>query len=100
MKNSKPYKLLFLPSAEKEWKKLGEAVKVQFRKKLRERLEEPRVPSAALRGMSDCYKIKLHDAGYRLIYQVWDEVVTVTVIAVGRRDQDIYAKAGTRQSLL
>jgi hypothetical protein len=25
-------------------------------------MEQPRVPSAALSGMADCYKIKLHQA--------------------------------------
>lgn len=37
--------------------------------------------------MADCYKIKLRQAGYRLIYRVDDDVVTVSVIAVGKRDK-------------
>ena len=37
--------------------------------------------------MADCYKVKLRQAGYLLIYRVDDDVVTVSVIAVGKRDK-------------
>ena len=40
---SMSYELAFLPSARKEWDKLGATLKAQFRKKLAERLEAPRV---------------------------------------------------------
>ncbi|MFO7727447.1 MAG: hypothetical protein R6X11_03880 [Desulfonatronovibrio sp.] len=54
--------------------------------------------AAALSGMMDCYKIKLRSAGYRLIYRVEDELMFVTVIAVGKRDkQKVYAAARSRQ---
>ena len=62
-----PYYLAFLPSARKEWDALGRNVREQFRKKLIERLESPRLASAKLSGMPDCYKIKLRAAGYRLV---------------------------------
>jgi mRNA-degrading endonuclease RelE of RelBE toxin-antitoxin system len=45
-----------------------------FKKKLEERLANPRVPSAALHRMPDCYKIKLRTSGYRLVYRVEDDV--------------------------
>lgn len=68
-----------------------------MKKKLAERLVEPRVPSAALSGMPDCYKVKLRQAGYRLIYRVDDSVLYVTVLASGRRDKDqAYARAARR----
>ena len=35
------YKLAFNESALKEWKKLGHTLQVQFKKKLKERLENP-----------------------------------------------------------
>ncbi|MCP1660390.1 type II toxin-antitoxin system RelE family toxin [Neisseria perflava] len=82
------YKLIMLPSAEAEWDKLDGSIRQQFRKKLKERLENPRVPSAALHNLPDCYKIKLRSTGYRLVYQVRDNIVTVTVISVGRRDKN------------
>ena len=88
------YRLEFLPSARKEWDKLGATIRQQFVKKLRERLEHPRVPSSALHGMPDHYKIKLRQLGYRLVYRVSDEVVTVTVIAVGKRERgEVYEVA-------
>ena len=91
------YELAFLESALKEWRKLGPAVRDQFKEKLRERLANPKVPSARLHGMPDSYKIKLRAAGYRLVYRVDDGVVLVTVIAVGRRDKGlVYLEAGRR----
>ncbi len=91
------YKLNFRSKARKEWNNLNATVRVQFSKKLDKVLENPRIPAAALQGMRDCYKIKLRDAGYRLVYQVEDEVVTVTVIAIGRRDGEVYENAAIRQ---
>jgi mRNA interferase RelE/StbE len=80
------YKLAFNESALKEWKKLGHTIREQF--KLAERLLNPRVPASQLHGRKDQYKIKLRGAGYRLVYSVNDDVVTVTVIGVGKREND------------
>ncbi len=92
-----PFDLEFLPSALKEWEKLGSTVRVQFKKKLAERLQSPRVPASALHGMPDCYKIKLHQAGYRLVYRIDDARVTVVVVAVGKRERGgVYEVAGRR----
>lgn len=82
------YELAFKASALKEWKKLGHTVREQFKKKLKERLENPHVPSAALSGGTNLYKIKLRQAGYRLVYSVEDATITITVIAVGKRDRN------------
>lgn len=91
------YKLEFKESALKEWQKLGHTVKTQFKKKLKERLENPYVPSAALSGAKNIYKIKLRQLGYRLVYSVEDKTITVTVIAVGKRDRnEIYDIALSR----
>lgn len=91
------YRLRFHEMALKEWKKLGADLREQFKKKLAERLENPRVPSAALAGMPDCYKIKLRKAGYRLVYRVDEDTVFVTVLAVGKRDKlRVYGAAKAR----
>lgn len=91
------YRLRFHELALKEWRKLAFDLREQFKRKLVERLETPRVPSAALSGMPDCYKIKLRRAGYRLVYRVDEDVVYVTVLAVGRRDKlRAYAAAKSR----
>jgi mRNA interferase RelE/StbE len=81
------YKLEFLPSARKEWDKLGHTLRDQLKKKLAERLENPRVPADALHGMPDCYKIKLKSSGYRLVYEVIEARVVVSVAAVGKRER-------------
>ncbi|MBA8902034.1 type II toxin-antitoxin system RelE/ParE family toxin [Phyllobacterium sp. P30BS-XVII] len=81
------FKLEFLPSARKEWGKLGATIRQQLVKKLRERLEIPCVPNAALHGMPDHYKIKLRQVGYRLVYRVNDETITVLVVTVGKRER-------------
>lgn len=91
------YKLKFKKSALKEWEKLGQTVKDQFKKKLSERLNNPHVPSAALSGAKGFYKIKLRQQGYRLVYCVQDQTITVNVIAVGKRDRnEIYDIALSR----
>jgi mRNA interferase RelE/StbE len=91
------YRLRFHELALKEWRKLGADLREQFKKKLAERLENPRVPTAALAGMPDCYKIKLRRAGYRLVYRVDEDVVYVTVLAVGKRDKlRVYRAAKAR----
>jgi mRNA interferase RelE/StbE len=83
------YSLAFVESALKEWRKLAPAIRDQLKSKLRERLEHPHVASARLHGMPNCYKIKLRTVGYRLVYQVNDRVVVVTVVAVGKRDKGL-----------
>ena len=91
------YELAFKTSALKEWKKLGHTVQAQFKKKLAECLKNPHVSSAALSGASNLYKIKLRQAGYRLVYSVEDKTVTVTVIAAGKRDRnEVYDVALSR----
>lgn len=91
------YELEFDPRALKEWQKLGETVKKQFRKKLVDVLSNPRVESARLRELPDCYKIKLKTSDYRLVYQVQDDVVLVVVIAIGKREKStVYRQADKR----
>lgn len=91
------YKLKFLPSALKEWHKLDQSIQVQLKKKLTERLEMPHVLSSKLRGYDSVYKIKLRASGYRLVYEVNDEEITVLVIVVGKRDRSwVYKKAKSR----
>ncbi|WP_311196234.1 type II toxin-antitoxin system RelE family toxin [Thiothrix winogradskyi] len=46
------------------------------------------MPSARLSGAQNIYKIKLRQLGYRLVYQVDDNIVTITVIAVGKRERN------------
>ncbi|EKF8792402.1 type II toxin-antitoxin system RelE/ParE family toxin [Vibrio cholerae] len=88
------YKLEFKKSDLKEWKKLAVPLQQQFKKKLIERLENPHVPAAKLSGAENIYKIKLRQSGYRLVYQVENDIIVVTVLAVGKRERsEVYTKA-------
>ncbi len=92
------YKLKFIPKALKEWNKLDNSIKIQFKKKLSERLENPEIISSRLHGFDNHYKIKLRDSGYRLVYEVIDDEICVLVIAVGKRDKGfVYKKAQNRE---
>jgi len=91
------YSLDFDARALKEWKKLGDTVRQQFKKKLAEVLLNPRIEANRLHSLPDCYKIKLRSSGYRLVYQVIDQEVVVFVVAVDRRERDqAYKKAAER----
>ncbi|WP_338553286.1 type II toxin-antitoxin system RelE/ParE family toxin [Escherichia coli] len=66
------YQVKFREDALKEWQKLDKAIQQQFAKKLKKCCDNPHIPSAKLRGIKDCYKIKLRASGFRLVYQVID----------------------------
>ncbi len=92
------YKLKFLPSAKKEWDKLDNSIKSQFKSKLKKCLENPHIPTNKLTGFDCAYKIKLRSAGYRLVYEVNDQEIVVFVIAVGKRENNsVYDKARDRK---
>ena len=87
------YELEFLEEALAEWHRLDGSIKAQFKKKLAERLDEPRLPSAKLSGHPDRYKIKLRSIGYRLVYEVQDGRLVVLVVAVGKCDKNAVYRA-------
>jgi mRNA interferase RelE/StbE len=93
------YRLAFVAPAFKEWHALDGSVKELFRTQLRKRLENPHVPGGELYGsLKNCYKIKLRKQGYRLVYSVDDGVLTVLVLAVGKReDFEVYDPAVKRR---
>jgi mRNA interferase RelE/StbE len=94
----KTYELEFDEAALKEWQGLDGSIRALFKKQLAKRLKSPHVPSAKLRGdLQNTYKIKLRDAGYRLVYEVVDQRLVVIVVAVGRRDHNaVYLQASKR----
>jgi len=93
------YKLKFLPTALKEWKKLDHSIQAQLKKKLKKLLENPHVPACKLRGFENYYKIKLRASGYRLVYEVMENEICVVVIAIGKRDgEKVYRQAKHRST--
>ena len=91
------YSLLFKEEALKEWKKLDSHIQLQFKKKLKERLSNPKVESSRLSGLKNCYKIKLRRAGFRLVYEVRDEQVVVVVVAIGKRERHAVYKIAAKR---
>ena len=91
------FKLVFKKDAKKEWDSLDPNIRSIFAKKLKERIEQLRIKSARLIGMKDCYKIKLRQVGYRLVYQVRDNDLIVSVITVGKREKNQVYKAAIKR---
>jgi mRNA interferase RelE/StbE len=84
------YKLKFLPEALKEWHQLDGSIKLIFRKAIKKRLIQPKVPGSELHGdLKGCYKIKLLKHGYRLVYTIEDNELVVLALAVDKRENSI-----------
>ena len=111
------YRLLFLPSALKEWQALDGSVKEPLRKLLQKRLSNPHVPGGALHCELKGYyktqfqsrlmleardaetKIKLNKQGGRLVYGVEDDALVFVVMAVDKRaDGAVYRSVVARVS--
>ena len=82
------YNLEFKPQALKEWNKLDNSIREQLKKKLKERVENPKVEKDKLSGYENVYKIKLRSSGFRLAYEVKDEEIIVLVLSVGKRENN------------
>ena len=91
------YKLEFVTEALKEWKALDATIQKQFKKKLVERLQAPEVTASRLTGSKNRYKIKLRSAGFRLVYEVYQQEVIVLVVAVGKRERNAVYKAAVNR---
>lgn len=91
------YGLAFLDEALKEWRKLDSVTRDQFKSKLAERLLNPKIPSARLHGDKERYKIKLRNAGFRLVYEVRDRELLALVVAVGKRERNAVYKIAERR---
>jgi mRNA interferase RelE/StbE len=94
------WRLKFVPAALDEWQRLDGSVKEPLRNLLRKRLEQPHVPGAALHGsLQGCYKIKLRQQGYRLVYTVEDDALVVLVLAVDKREDSVAYRAALERLL-
>ena len=88
------YRLQFTVAALAEWKALDGSVKETFRKLLKKRMLQPHLPGSALKGpLFGCYKIKLRQQGYRLIYTVQDDLMTVLVLTINKRENNAVYKS-------
>lgn len=91
------YSLEFHEKALKEFHALDAEVRDRFKRKLAERIENPRVEADRLSGSSNRYKIKFKHPGVRLVYEVVDGRLIVFVLAVDKRERSAaYEKASGR----
>jgi len=91
------FKLRFKEEAFKEWQRLDNTIRQQFSKKLHAIKEQPRVENAKLSGMKNCYKIKLRQAGFRLVYEVRDSEVVIVVVSIGKRERNAVYQAAKKR---
>jgi len=82
------YQIEFTKGALKQLKKLPTDMKERIDSKILELADEPR-PSGVkkLEGNDSLYRIRVND--YRVIYQIQDDVLLVTVVKAGHR-REIY----------
>ncbi|OUI79012.1 type II toxin-antitoxin system RelE family toxin [Acetobacter orientalis] len=81
------YTLKFRPKAADAFNKLDKPKREQLAKKLQQRLLNPRVSSAQLRGdLAGLYKIKMK--GIRAVYQVKDDEMILLVLVIDKREND------------
>lgn len=87
-KAKKPeYTVLILPSAQKQLSKLPNSVATRIEEKILELEQDPRPPGCKkLRGR-DAWRIRIGD--YRVIYEINDGRLIVTVITIGHR-REVY----------
>jgi mRNA interferase RelE/StbE len=53
------YEIVFDENVLAEWRGLDRSIRLQFQKGLTKMVDEPHWPANKLRGMPNCYKIKL-----------------------------------------
>jgi mRNA interferase RelE/StbE len=92
------YKVLLTKESLKEWNKIDHSIQRLFQRKLSSIVLNPVVVNNRLRGkLSNCYKIKLKRAGYRLVYEVRCQTIVLIVWAVDKRDDEkVYDSAISR----
>jgi mRNA interferase RelE/StbE len=87
-KSKKPeYTVLILPSAQKQLSKLPNAIATRIEDKMMELELDPRPLGCKKLKGRDAYRIRIGD--YRVIYEINDGKLFVTVITIGHR-REVY----------
>jgi mRNA interferase RelE/StbE len=88
VKGKKPdYTVFILPTAQKQLKKLPNTIATRIEDKMMELEQDPRPPGCKKLKGRDAYRIRIGD--YRVIYEVNDGRLVVTVITIGHR-REVY----------
>ena len=81
------YRIEVLPKSNKQIQSLSPQIQKRIRVEIRSLADDPRPDGCKkLKGL-EAYRVRVGD--YRILYQIKDEILTVTVIKVGHRS-DIY----------
>jgi mRNA interferase RelE/StbE len=87
-KGKKPeYTVLILPSAQKQLNKLPNAIATRIEDKMMELEGDPRPAGCKKLKGRDAWRIRIGD--YRVIYEIHDGRLVVTVITIGHR-REVY----------
>lgn len=82
-----PYVIQFTPRAEKEFLALPKRQRTSIKNKIDALAINPRPIGSQKLKSADLYKFR--DGNYRVIYQIQDKALIITVIKVANR-QDVY----------
>lgn len=85
------YTVKIKKQAERYLKKLPANVQERIRTEIAELANRPKHPDRKMKGFDSRYRIK--EGAIRIIYEVEDDVLTVTVIKIGPRG-DVYNAGG------
>ncbi len=82
------YRVEFTAAAARQLRKLPVEHRARIQGRVRERGGDPR-PNGAIKlaGESSAWRVRIGD--YRVIYDIFDDVLVVTVVAVGHR-REVY----------
>ena len=85
------YALVFLTSAKKEFKKLDTSVQKIIKKKLLQLVDDPELLKNNIKPLKGEYKgkFRLRVHQYRIIFQIKENKLLITIIRVGHR-KEIY----------
>ena len=81
------YRLLIKPSAVKELEAVPRRDRRRLAMRMRDLAEQPRPPGAEKLSGHDLYRVR--QGNYRVLYEIVDRDLTVTVIKIGHR-RDVY----------
>lgn len=81
------YRLLIKPSAVKELEVVPRKDRRRLAMRMRDLAEQPRPPGAEKLSGHDLYRVR--QGNYRILYEIIDHDLTVTVMKIGHR-RDVY----------
>jgi len=95
------YNLKFHEEAKKDLKQLNKSIQNIFAKKLKQILKSPQIGKDLGNknnlNLSGLKKVYFDNKRYRIVYEVFEDIVLIHIIAVGKRDNmKVYKQADMR----